>query len=109
MQTELSVRTEDGERKTEAQVISEVLAMKTKKPMFLQNVGVELQPYRSSMSTLAEELEIEKMGSADLRSVINTQRHEMDTLTSDIQQSEEKHAYLVKKMEALTRLFDQQR
>ena len=83
--------------------------MKTNKPMFLQNVGVELQPYRSSMSTLAEELEIEKMGSADLRSIINTQRHEMDTLTSDIHQSEEKHAYLVKKMEALTRLFDLQR
>lgn len=71
MHTELSVPNEDGERKTEAQVISEVLAKKTKKPMFLQNVGVEHKPYTSCMSTLSAQLDREKTGSIDLRDVLN--------------------------------------
>jgi hypothetical protein len=52
MHTELSIPNKDEESKTEAQVISEVLAKKTKKPMFLQNVGGDHQPYTSYMSTL---------------------------------------------------------
>jgi hypothetical protein len=105
MHTELSVPNEDGERKTEAQVISEVLAKKTKKPMFLQNVGVEHKPYTSCMSTLSAQLDREKKGSTDLRDVLNNQRHE----TSQIEESEEKHCELEQKLQALTRLFDQQR
>jgi septal ring factor EnvC (AmiA/AmiB activator) len=109
MHTELSVPNEDGERKTEAQVMSKVLAKKTKKPMFLQNVGVEHKPYTSCMSTLSAQLDREKTGSTDLRDVLNNQRHEMEELTSQIEESEEKHCELEQKLQALTRLFDQQR
>jgi hypothetical protein len=109
MHIELSVSNEDGERKTEAQVISEVRAKKTKKHMFLQNMGVEHKPYTSCMSTLSAQLDREKMGSTDLRDVHNNQRHEMEELTSHIEESEEKHCELEQKLQALTRLFDQQR
>ncbi|KAK1660387.1 hypothetical protein QYE76_048546 [Lolium multiflorum] len=109
MHTELSVPNVDGERKTEAQVISEVLAKKTRKPMFLQNVGVEHKPYTSCVSTLSAQLDREKTGSTDLWDILNTQRHEMDELTSQIEESEEKHCELEQNLQALTRLFDQQR
>jgi predicted nucleic acid-binding Zn-ribbon protein len=61
------------------------------------------------MSTLSAQLDREKTGSTDLRDVLNNQRHEMEELTSQIEESEEKHCELEKKLQALTRLFDQQR
>jgi len=46
--------------KNEAQVISEVLHQTIKKPMFLQNVGIEHKTSRSNMITLTAELERER-------------------------------------------------
>jgi hypothetical protein len=61
------------------------------------------------MSTLYAQLDIEKMGSTELWDILNNQRHEMEELTSQIEESEEKHCELEQKLQALTRLFDQQR
>ena len=72
IEEEMSQPTPDGERKNETQVLSEVLGKRVKKPMFFQNVGLEHRTTRSNMSTLADLLEIERRGKADLQDLVDS-------------------------------------
>ena len=105
MENELSVPTEDGETKNEAQVISEVLHKRIKKPTFLQNVGIEHKPSRTNMITLVAELEREKEGSAGLRVVVNKQIEEIHNLKIENKKSEEKQVLLEAKLNELSQLM----
>ncbi|KAM0906776.1 hypothetical protein ACQ4PT_016577 [Festuca glaucescens] len=73
IENEMSKPTPDGERKNETLVLSEFLGNRIKKPMFLQNVGLEHKPTRSNMSTLADLLETERRGKAELQDLVNSQ------------------------------------
>ena len=88
MEHELSVPTADGGRKTEAQVISDVLSKNAAKPSFLPNIGIFHQPCGSKNIKLAAELEREKRGSAKLQDVVKNQHDQMVELTSQVQEAE---------------------
>ena len=60
---------EDEQPKSATQVVADVLAEKTKKNQFLQNVGMHDAQPRSSVQT---ELEAERMTSSELLSIVQT-------------------------------------
>ena len=91
MENQLSVPMADGGRKSETQVISEVLSRNTAKPSLFQNVAL-LRSSGSKMSDLAADLEIEKRGSAELLETVNTQRDETNELTRSLQEAEKNQA-----------------
>ena len=99
MEYELCVPTADGQRRTEAQVVYEVLSRKTSQPTFLQNVGVTHHSSRSRMSKLAAELEKEKLASAELSNVAKIQRDQINQLTTKAKERLEKQAAMSAKIE----------
>ena len=99
----MSQPTPDGERKNETQVLSEVLRKRIKKPMFLQNVGLEHKPTRSNMSTLPDLLETERRGKADLQDLVDSHNANMFELNRKVQEVREKQAALEARLEMLTR------
>ena len=72
MEKQLSVPTTDGGRKSETQVIYEVLSRNTTKTILFRYVAL-LCYSGSKMSDLAADLEMEKRGSAELLESFNTQ------------------------------------
>ena len=65
----LTLAAEDEQPKSTNQVVANVLAKKTKKNMFLKNVGMQDAQTRSSVRT---ELEAERRTTSELRSVVQT-------------------------------------
>ena len=77
--------TEDGQESSSAteaatEAVAEVLAKHTKKPRFLQHVGIQHVHARSSDSNC--EAELAKRGNVELRALV-------DTLTKQLKESEE--------------------
>ncbi len=103
IEEEMSQPTPDGERKNETQVLSEVLGKRIKKPMFLQNVGLEHRPTRSNMSTLADLLETERRGKADLQDLVDSQSANLFELNRKVHESRERQAALGARLETFTR------
>ncbi|KAM0887138.1 hypothetical protein ACQ4PT_029243 [Festuca glaucescens] len=103
IEEEISQPTPDGERKNETQVLSDVLGKRVKKPMFLQNVGLEHRPTRSNMSTLADFLETERKGKADLQDLVDSQSANLLELNRKVHESRERQAALEAKLETFTR------
>lgn len=67
MENKLSTTIEGEELKSASQVVGDVLAEKTKKNQFLQNVGFQNARPRSSEQNTDGELEVEKRANAELR------------------------------------------
>ena len=82
----LTPATEDEQPKSTNQVVANVLAKKTKKNMFLKNVGMQDAQTRSSVWT---ELEAERRTTSELRSVVQTQCGQNYELSRKINESEE--------------------
>ena len=77
---------EDEQPKSTTQVVADVLAEKTKKNQFLQNVGMQDARPRSSVRT---ELEAERRTSSELRSIVQTQCGQIDELSRKFKKSKE--------------------
>ena len=81
MENKASQPTEDGQESNSAtEAVAEVLAKHTKKPRFLQHVGIQHVHARSSDSNCQAELA--KRGNVELRALV-------DTLTKQLKESEE--------------------
>ena len=81
MENKASQPTEDGQESNSAtEAVAEVLAKHTKKPRFLQHVGIQHVHARSSDSNC--EAELAKRGNVELRALV-------DTLTKQLKESEE--------------------
>ncbi|XBI42185.1 hypothetical protein VPH35_126545 [Triticum aestivum] len=81
MENKASQPTEDGqESNSTTKAVAEVLANHTKKPRFLQHVGIQHVHARSSNSNCQAELA--KRGNVELRALV-------DTLTKQLKESEE--------------------
>ena len=76
----------DEQPKSATQVVADVLAKKTKKNLFLKNVGMHDAQTRSSLRT---ELEAERRTTSELRSVVQTQCGQIDELSRKFKESEE--------------------
>jgi hypothetical protein len=86
MENKVSQPTEDGQESNSAtEAVAEVLAKHTKKPRFLQHVGIQHVHARSSDSNCQAELAAEKRGNVELRALV-------DTLTKQLKESEEARA-----------------
>ena len=88
---------------SEAHAFSAAFVGRVQKPRFLQNVGVEHQPTRSSMTTLTTELEKERSKNAALQNIVNYQNDELALLTAKVKEGEEKQAALEAKFDELYR------
>jgi hypothetical protein len=88
MQNKLSTSTE-GEQMSATQVVADVLAEKTRKNLFLQNVGIQNACPRSSIRSIEAQLEAEKKANSDLRSVVHAQREQLDVLSRQVRETEE--------------------
>ena len=76
----------DEQPKSATQVVADVLAKKTKKNLFLKNVGMQDAQTRSSLRT---ELEAERRTTSELRSVVQTQCGQNYELSRKINELEE--------------------
>nr|CAB3452724.1 unnamed protein product [Digitaria exilis] len=97
---------EDEEPKSEAQVLVEVLDRRTKKNMFLPNLGIQVPTHpRLSARDAAAQLEAEKMENVELPSVISNRSKQIEELqlarTSDKEETNMKIADLEAKLELL--------
>ncbi|TVU18647.1 hypothetical protein EJB05_34756 [Eragrostis curvula] len=91
MENMISEPTEGEEQpKSANEVVADYLAEHTKQPKFLQNVGIQIVQSRSSVKNVEAQLAAEKMANADLRSLVTTQRYQIEVLTEQLQ--EEKQA-----------------
>ncbi|TVU23547.1 hypothetical protein EJB05_25921, partial [Eragrostis curvula] len=91
MENMISEPTEGEEQpKSANEVVADYLAEHTKQPKFLQNVGIQIVQSRSSVKNVEAQLAAEKMANADLRSLVTTQRDQIEVLTEQLQ--EEKQA-----------------
>nr|TKW09594.1 hypothetical protein SEVIR_6G113400v2 [Setaria viridis] len=80
---------DDGlERKDVTDVVYKALVQKTKKNIFLVNVGLRSKGTCVSESDLEEELVVEKQTSSDLREVIKTQQQQMEEMMKKFEESE---------------------
>ena len=85
MENKVSQPTEDGHESNSAtEVVAEVLAKHTKKPRFLQHVGIQHVHVRSSATNCEVELAAQKRN-VELRAHV-------DTLTKKLKESEEERA-----------------
>uniref|UniRef100_A0A8I7B9C5 Uncharacterized protein n=1 Tax=Hordeum vulgare subsp. vulgare TaxID=112509 RepID=A0A8I7B9C5_HORVV len=83
MENKASQLIEDGQESNSAiKVVAEVLAKNTKKPRFLQHVGIQHVHARSSDSNCQAESAVEKRGNVELQVCV-------DTLTKQLKESEE--------------------
>ena len=72
-------------------VVSEVLIQKTKKNIFLVNVGIKSLATGGNVESQREleaELVVEKQTSSDLRELVKTQQQQMDEMMMKFQESE---------------------
>ena len=96
----MSQLTQDGQKKNESHVLSNILARKSKKPMFLQNVGLEHAPTRYNMKTLTALLESERRGNADLHVIVDSQTETMAELTRKVKDGKVGQAALEAKLDS---------
>jgi uncharacterized coiled-coil protein SlyX len=105
MENQLAAPTEGEQTKSATQVVAEVLHKNTKKSQFLHNVGIQIVLPRSSVQNAQAELEAEKRANAELQSIVNSQRAEMDDLSKKVQETEQamnkKQADMEAKLERL--------
>ena len=112
MENQLAAPTEDGQPKSATQVVGAVLHQNTKTNHFLQNVGIRIVKWRTTLQNVQAELEVEKRTNSELQSIVNNQRQEMDGLKNQVQGTEQvrikdqeekrkKQAELEKKIELL--------
>ncbi|KAM0826433.1 hypothetical protein ACQ4PT_068884 [Festuca glaucescens] len=103
IENEMCKPTLDGGRKNETLVLSGVLGKRIKKPMFLQNVGLEHKPTRSNMSTIADLLETKRRGKAELQDLVNSQKANLFELNGKVLEGKDKQASLEAKLDTFTR------
>ncbi|KAM0859213.1 hypothetical protein ACQ4PT_047343 [Festuca glaucescens] len=103
IENEMCKPTLDGERKNETVVLSEVLGKRIKKPMFLHNVGLEHKPTRSNMSTLADLLETERRGKAELQDLVDSQNANLFELNRKVHEGRHRQAALEAKVDTFTK------
>ena len=82
MEAKLSTPADCEEQVSVTKVVADVLAEKTKKNLFPQNVGIQKSCPRSSVTTIAAQLEAEKRANVDLR-------EQLDVLSKQMQEREE--------------------
>jgi hypothetical protein len=92
MKNNLSTLTESEEPKSVFQVVADVLARKTKKNKFLQNLGIwNGQPrsgmWGSSVLNIQIEVEVEKRANVELQLIVNTQHEQMDYLSQQVKET----------------------
>jgi hypothetical protein len=92
MKNNLSTLTESEEPKSVFQVVADVLAQKTKKNKFLQNLGIRNgQPrsgmWGSSVLNIQIEVEVEKRANVELQLITNTQHEQMDYLSQQVKET----------------------
>jgi hypothetical protein len=98
--------TADGGSKTEAECLHDVMSKRTLQPSFLHTAGImHQQPSRRSSSKIEFELKKDKMITAEMKDVVNTQRNQIDQLASKIKENEELHSRIYAKMEELLRFI----
>jgi hypothetical protein len=106
MEYEFSRATTDGGSKTETYSLHDVLSKRTLQPSFLHTAGImHQQPSRRSSSKIEFELKKDKMITAEMKDVVNTQRNQIDQLASKIKENEELHSRIYAKMEDLLRFI----
>jgi hypothetical protein len=106
MEHELYQATSNGGSKNEAQCLHDVLSKRNFQPSFLHTAGImHQQPSRRSSSKIAFELKKDKMITAEMKDVVNTQRNQIDQLASKIKENEELHSRIYAKMEDLLRFI----
>jgi len=89
MEEKLNEPIDDGlEPKYVIDVVSEALVQKTKKNIFLVNVGLRSKGTCVSECDLEEELVVVKQTSSDLREVIKTPQQQMEEMMKKFQESE---------------------
>ncbi|KAF8711565.1 hypothetical protein HU200_029014 [Digitaria exilis] len=69
---------EGEEPKSKTQVVAEVPEQTNKKNTFLQNVGMQIVQPRPNTQDVAAQLEREKMENAELLSIVNNQRKQLE-------------------------------
>jgi len=89
MENQLAAPTEDGQPKSATQVVGAVLHQNTKTNHFLQNVGIRIVKWRTTLQNVQAELEVEKRTNSELQSIVNNQRQEMDGLKNQVQGTEQ--------------------
>lgn len=89
------------------EVVSDILVHKTKKNVFLSNVGLQNKPGTSNSMRrdLEAQLVREKQGSEELRALVNKQREQMDAMAQQMQEAQAaraKHDEEMKQKQAKT-------
>ena len=81
MENTISTTTEVEQPKSTDEVVADVLGENTKKSQFLLNVGIQSALPTSSGQNNQAEREAERRVNAELRSIINTQRAQIEGLS----------------------------
>ncbi|CAO2045548.1 unnamed protein product [Urochloa humidicola] len=106
MEAQLEAPPGEGEHpKSATEVVAAILEEKTKKNMFLQNVGIQTARPRSSLQKVQAQLEVEKLANVDLRAKVDdlerkAQENEQARLR-DKEEMKKKQDELVAKLERL--------
>ena len=85
----MSTTTEGEQPKSTDEVVADVLGENTKKSQFLLNVGIQSALPRSSGQNNQTELEAERRVNAELCSIINTQRAQIEGFSKKQQEIEQ--------------------
>lgn len=90
MENRLAAAPIEGEEPRPAtQVVADVLHEKCKNNTFLQNAGIVSGKPRSSAKSVQARLEVEIRANGDLRSVVSSQRVEIEVLSRQLQEMEQ--------------------
>ncbi|CAN6247762.1 unnamed protein product [Urochloa humidicola] len=91
MEAQLVAPPAEGEDpKSATEVVAVVLDEKTKKNMFLQNVGIQTAKPRSSLQQVQAQLEVEKLANVDLRAKVDElERKALETEQARLRDKEE--------------------
>ncbi|CAN6326044.1 unnamed protein product [Urochloa humidicola] len=91
MEAQLVAPPAEGEDpKSATEVVAAVLDEKTKKNMFLQNVGIQTAKPRSSLQQVQAQLEVEKLANVDLRAKVDElERKALETEQARLRDKEE--------------------
>ncbi|CAL4970619.1 unnamed protein product [Urochloa decumbens] len=91
MEAQLEAPPAEGEDpKSATEVVAAVLDEKTKKNMFLQNVGIQTAKSRSSLQQVQAQLEVEKLANVDLRAKVGElERKMLETEQARLRDKEE--------------------
>lgn len=104
MENKLSTLTEGEQHKSATEVVADVLAKNTKKNQFLHNVGIQNARPRSKVQDIEAQLEEEKRANAELLSIVNNQREQLDVLSKQVQETEQTR---IKEQEEMKKMQDE--